>query len=67
MRLEVEAGFIRIDVSPGRPIPAQEKMVRAACRCSMATGAAIVCRTGEGVAAMELLRVVEGGLDPAKV
>lgn len=68
LRYPVKAGFIKIAVNQGPILPIQEKIVRAACRCSAATGATIVCHTGEGVAAMELLRVVEEeGLDPSEV
>ncbi|MCX8180272.1 MAG: hypothetical protein N3E41_02680 [Thermofilaceae archaeon] len=63
-RYPVKAGFIKIAVNPGRLLPVQDKIVRAAARCSLSTGVAIVCHTGEGVAALELLKVVEQeGLD----
>lgn len=58
-RFPVRAGFVKIAVNPGHLLPVQEKIVRAAARCSLTTGAAIVCHTGEGEAALELLRVVE--------
>lgn len=64
----VKAGFVKIAVNPGRIIPIQRKIVRAAARCSLSTGAAIVCHTASGVAAMDLLNIIgEEGLDPAKV
>ncbi|MEM2051011.1 MAG: hypothetical protein QXZ11_07835 [Thermoproteota archaeon] len=64
----VKAGFVKIAVNPGRIIPIQRKIVRAAARCSLSTGAAIVCHTASGVAAMDLLNMVEEeGFDPARV
>ena len=67
-RLPVKAGFVKIAVNP-RPIePVQEKIVRAAVRCSQLTGAAIVCHTGHPVAVLELLKVVkEERLDPDRL
>ncbi len=67
-RLPVKAGFIKIAVNPGHIVPVQEKIVRAASRCSLSTGAAVVCHTADGVAAVELLRIAEEeGLDANKV
>ena len=64
----VKAGFVKIAVNPGRIIPIQQKIVRAASRCSLSTGATIVCHTASGIAAVELLNIIdEEGLDPAKV
>jgi len=64
----VKAGFLKIAVNPGRIIPIQQKIVRAASRCSLSTGATIVCHTASGVAAMELLNIThEEGLDPVRV
>jgi phosphotriesterase-related protein len=64
----VRAGFIKIAVNPGHIVPIQQKIVRAASRCSLSTGAAIVCHTANGVAAMELLKITsEEGIDPTRV
>jgi len=67
-RLPVKAGFVKIAVNPGPIEPVQEKIVRAAVRCSQLTGAAIVCHTGHPVAVLELLKVVkEERLDPDRL
>ncbi|MEM1522078.1 MAG: hypothetical protein QXU69_03585 [Thermofilaceae archaeon] len=67
-RFPVKAGFVKIAVNPGHLFPIQEKIVRAAARCSLYTGAAIVCHTGEGTAALGLLRVIEEeGLDAGRL
>ena len=67
-RTPVKAGFMKIAVNPGCIIPIQRKIVRAAARCSLLTGAAIVCHTASGVAAMELLNITgEEDLDPTRV
>jgi phosphotriesterase-related protein len=64
----IKAGFVKIAVNPGHIIPIQQKIVKAAARCSLSTGAVIVCHTASGIAAMELLDIVdEESLDPAKV
>lgn len=64
----VKAGFVKIAVNPGHIIPIQQKIVRAAAKCSLSTGAAIVCHTASGIAAMELLDIIdEEGLDPSRV
>jgi len=55
----IKAGFIKIAVNPGSIIPIQEKIVRAAARCSLSTGAVIACHTVSGVAAMDLMRILE--------
>jgi len=63
----IKAGFIKIAVNPGEMIPIQQKIVRAAARCSLSTGAIIACHTGEGVAAMHLLKILgDEGLDPSR-
>ncbi|MEM2939467.1 MAG: hypothetical protein QXU95_04245 [Candidatus Bathyarchaeia archaeon] len=60
----IKAGFIKIAVNPGTIVPMQQKIVRAAARCSLATGAAIACHTGSGIAAMHLLKILnEEGLE----
>ncbi|MBS7635033.1 hypothetical protein KEJ34_06035 [Candidatus Bathyarchaeota archaeon] len=60
----IKAGFIKIAVNPGAIVPIQQKIVRSAARCSLATGAAIACHTGSGMAAMYLLKILnEEGLE----
>jgi len=60
----VRAGFIKIAVNPGHIVPMQQKIVKAAARCSLSTGAVIACHTASGVAAMELLAILaEEGVD----
>jgi phosphotriesterase-related protein len=54
----IKAGFIKIAVNPGTIVPIQQKIVRAAARCSLATGAVIACHTGNGVAATHLLKIL---------
>jgi phosphotriesterase-related protein len=67
-RFPVKAGFVKIAVNPGPIEPVQEKIVRAAARCSQFTGAAVVCHTGHPVAVLELLRVVkEERLEPDRL
>jgi len=64
----IKAGFIKIAVNPGPVIPIQQKIVRAAARCSLSTGATIACHTASGVAAMHLLEILsEEGLDSDRV
>jgi len=64
----IKAGFIKIAVNQGEIIPIQQKIVRAAARCSLSTGAIIACHTGEGSAAMHLLRMLdEEGLNPNRL
>jgi len=60
----VKAGFIKIAVNPDHIIPIQQKVVRAAARCSLSTGVVIACHTASGVAALDLLAILgEEGLD----
>jgi phosphotriesterase-related protein len=64
----IKAGFIKIAVNPGTIVPIQQKIVRAAARCSLATGAVIACHTGNGVAATHLLKILnEEGLENNKL
>jgi len=64
----IKAGFIKIAVNPGPIIPLQQRIVRAAARCSLSTGAVIACHTASGVAAMHLLRIIgEEGLNPDRL
>ena len=55
----IRAGFIKIAVNPGELIPVQQKIVRAAARTSLATGATIASHTGHGIAAMEEMDILE--------
>ncbi|MEM1509851.1 MAG: hypothetical protein QW291_07815 [Thermofilaceae archaeon] len=67
-RFPLKAGFIKIAVNPGHIVPIQEKIIRAASRCSLSTGATIVCHTANGTAAIELLKIAEEeGLDASKL
>lgn len=60
----IKAGFIKIAVNPGTIVPIQQKIVRAAARCSLAIGAAVACHTGSGIATMHLLKILnEEGLE----
>jgi phosphotriesterase-related protein len=54
----IRPGFIKIAVNPGPLEPIQRKIVTAAARASNATGLAIACHTGAGVAALECLEVL---------
>ncbi|MDH5439082.1 MAG: hypothetical protein OEZ48_11540 [Candidatus Bathyarchaeota archaeon] len=64
----VKAGFIKIAVNPGPIAPMQQKIVRAAARCSLLTGATIACHTASGVAAKHILDILrEEDLDPDKL
>ena len=61
----IRPGFIKIAVNPGHLIPVQQRIVRAACRTSRATGMVIACHTGHGIAAREATDiVVEEGVPP---
>jgi len=55
----IKAGFIKIAVNPGDLIPIQQKIVRAAARTSLATGAVIAAHTGHGIAALQELDILE--------
>lgn len=55
----VKPGFIKVAVNPGRLIPIQQKIVRAAARTHLATGALIASHTVSGVAALEQLDILE--------
>lgn len=61
----IKAGFIKIAVNPGPLIPIQQKIVRAAARTQLATGAVIASHTASGVAALEQLEILqEEQVDP---
>jgi phosphotriesterase-related protein len=55
----IKAGFIKIAVNPGKVIPIQQKIVRAAALCSLSTGAAIACHTASGIAAIDVMEILE--------
>ena len=55
-------------MNPGSIISIQQKIVRAAARCSLSTGATIACHTANGVAAMQLLKILsEEGADSSQL
>lgn len=56
---DVRPGFIKIAVNPGKLIPIQQKIVRAAARASKKTGLTIACHTGHGVAALETVHILQ--------
>jgi len=76
----IKAGFIKIAASPehiippGQLLPISQKVIRAAARCSLSTGATIVCHTTNhvtydagGVVAMQALKIIkEEGVNPRK-
>ncbi|MCC6728156.1 MAG: phosphotriesterase [Chthonomonadales bacterium] len=63
----VRPGFIKIAVNPGKLVPVQVKVVRAAARASRRTGLVIACHTGPGPAAMEALDLLRSeDADPAR-
>jgi len=76
----IKAGFIKIAASPehlippGQLLPVTQKVVRAAARCSLSTGATIVCHTTNhatynagGVVGMQVLKILkEEGVNPNK-
>jgi len=55
----IKAGFIKIAVNPGKVIPIQQKIVRAAALCSLSIGAAIACHTASGIAAINVMEILE--------
>jgi len=64
----IKAGFIKIAVNPGKIIPIQQKIVRAAALCSLSTGTAIACHTASGIAAMHILEILgEEQADPSRL
>ena len=60
VRTGVRPGFIKIAVNPGRLIPIQQKIVRAAALTSKRTGMVIACHSGNGPAALEALDILRG-------
>ncbi|MEM2841708.1 MAG: aryldialkylphosphatase [Thermoproteota archaeon] len=65
---DIRAGFIKIAVNPGKIIPIQKKIIRAAVQCSLHTGAPLMCHTGEREAAMGFLKIsLQEGIDPNKL
>jgi phosphotriesterase-related protein len=57
-KTEIRPGFIKIAVNPGRLIPIQQKIVRAAARTSKQMGMVIACHAGNGPAALEALGIL---------
>ncbi|MGQ9631298.1 MAG: phosphotriesterase family protein [bacterium] len=57
---DIKPGFIKTAVNPGRLIPIQRKIIESAGLTSLETGLAIATHTGAGVAAMEVLDILEG-------
>lgn len=55
----IKPGFIKIAVNPGNLIPIQQKIVRASAITSKTTGFTIACHTGHGIAALEVLDILE--------
>jgi len=56
----VKPGFIKIGVDAGKLSDLHAKLVRAAAATHLATGLSIAAHTGNGAAAMDELRVLEG-------
>jgi len=56
---EVRAGFIKIALEPGRIEGVYEKIIRAAARCSISTGAVIACHMESGKAAMLVSDIIK--------
>lgn len=55
----IRPGIIKIGVDAGKPSEIDAKLVRAAARCHKRTGLAIAAHTGDGVAALEELKILE--------
>ena len=55
----IKPGFIKIAVNPGKLIPIQQEIVRAAAKTHRATGLAIASHTGHGPAALETIDILE--------
>lgn len=63
----IRPGLIKIAVNPGRLLPVQAKIVRAAAMAHQATGLLVVAHTGDSVAARESLDIIEEeGMDPSR-
>jgi len=63
----IRPGLIKIAVNPGKLLPVQEKIVRAAVITHQATGLLVVAHTGDSVAARQSLDIVEAeGMDPGR-
>ncbi len=64
---EIRPGFIKTAVNPGELVPIQRKVIKAAAITSASTGLTIATHTGAGVAAMEVLDILEeDGVNPDK-
>lgn len=63
----IRPGLIKIAVNPGRLVPVQEKIVRAAAMAHQATGLLVVAHTGDSISARQSLDIIEEeGMDPAR-
>jgi phosphotriesterase-related protein len=63
----IKPGFIKTAVSPAKLTPVQRKVTKAAAITSRRTGLTIVTHAGSGVAAMEVMEILEQtGVDPSK-
>ncbi len=55
----IRPGFIKIGVDPGPLSPVDRKLAQAAARAHLRTGLTIACHTGEGAAALDVLKTIE--------
>jgi len=55
----IRPGFIKIGVNPGPLRSISKKIVRAAAVTSRHSGLAVACHTGKGIAALEVMQVLE--------
>jgi phosphotriesterase-related protein len=63
----IRPGFIKIGVDPGRLSAVDRKLVEAAALTHRRTGLTIACHTASGVAALEIIEVLEeGGVSAAR-
>jgi phosphotriesterase-related protein len=63
----IRPGLIKIAVNPGRLLPVQRTIVRAAAIAHQATGLLVVAHTGDSVAARESLDIIEAeGMSPTR-
>jgi phosphotriesterase-related protein len=63
----IRPGLIKIAVNPGRLLPVQRMIVRAAAIAHQSTGLLVVAHTGDAVAARESLDIIEAeGMSPSR-
>lgn len=55
----VKPGFVKIAFNPGRLLPVQEKILRAAIRTSLETGLPVQAHTHDGVSVMHAIEIME--------